>query len=147
MVHRGRGSGNANLIRTAREVNDGKPAYVVGKIGQAVAEAPQDSSIVVLGLSFKPDIDDLRESPALGIAVTVGKQYPSRRVVVVEPNIDALPPVLAELGNVELVSLEQAGEGAGVVALLVDHTPFRSADWDALGLGEAAWVDTRGVRR
>lgn len=138
---------NARLIRTAREVNDAKPAYVLGRIGQAVADTAGDCAVVVLGLAFKPDIDDLRESPALRIATTVAKQYPQRRIAVVEPHITELPPVLADLENVELVALEDAGRDAGVVVLLVDHSVFRAADWEALGLDVAAWIDTRGVRR
>lgn len=92
----------AKLIRTAREVNDGKPAYVIAKITEAV-EAEGAESIAALGIAFKPDIDDLRESPALSIVQQMAEKWPEKNILVAEPNVDALPESLTAYQNVQLV--------------------------------------------
>jgi len=136
----------SRLIRTAREVNDSKPAWVIDKVREAVAgiESP---TVAALGLAFKPNIDDLRESPARKIAAEIADTIPHARVLAVEPNIDELPGDLANRRNIELTSLEAAVAAADVVVLLVDHAEFREADTAALGLDTRAVVDTRGVWR
>jgi len=138
----------ARLIRTAREVNDAKPRWVLQQIKNALEQfhqahpAKPRSEIVVacLGIAFKPDIDDLRESPALGIVQKVAEL--GCRVQVVEPNIAALPASLQH-PNVELVALDQVLARADVVSVLVKHKPFISQVWaiaqmtaliDAVGL-------------
>lgn len=128
------------VIRAARDVNDGKPQWVLEKILSAVADhsAPV---VAALGLAFKPDIDDLRESPARRIVAEVADQLPHGKVLAVEPHIEALPAELANRRNVELVSAERALAEADVVALLVDHTSFRDLH------PEAASIDTRGLWR
>lgn len=109
----------ARLIRTAREVNDAKPRYVVEKIAKK-ADAIGTKTIACLGIAFKPDIDDLRESPAMEIVKSlVEKEYD---VLVVEPNIDILP--LGLEGKCRLVTLEEALL-APVQAILVGHREFR----------------------
>ncbi|NOR69115.1 MAG: UDP-N-acetyl-D-mannosamine dehydrogenase, partial [Methylomarinum sp.] len=92
----------ARLIRTAREVNDSKPEFVINKI-RKVAEAFKQPKIALLGLAFKADIDDLRESPAVDIAEKV-IQETIGDVLVVEPNIKSLPEKL-QADHVKLVSL------------------------------------------
>lgn len=129
------------LIRTAREVNDSKPGWVVEKI-KAAAVARPFGTIVLLGLSFKANIDDLRQSPAVEICAAVSEAFPNRRIVVVEPHIWELPPRLRERGNVELSQLNDAIEGAAVVALLVDHDEFLTGTTD---FGDATLIDTKGV--
>lgn len=122
----------ARLIRAAREVNSGKPDWVVDKIKIAVADALQarpdaraaDLTIAFFGLAFKPDIDDLRESPALEIACRVARDHPGG-LLAVEPNIKALPDALSEQGT-RLVSAEQALAEADIVVALVGHRSFRS---------------------
>lgn len=121
----------ARLIRVAREVNDDKPEYVVSKIELAVGKllranphkTAQDITIVCMGLAFKPDIDDLRESPAVLIARKVSC-LGLGRLLAVEPNIDKLPD---ELDNFELVSQEYAYEAADIYIALVKHREFLSA--------------------
>lgn len=139
----------ARLIRTAREVNDGKPQWVIDKVKLAVAEYLQanptktaaEVSIACFGLAFKPDIDDLRESPAMGITLALAEQF-AARMLAVEPNIDSLPGKLKDAG-VQLVSQEEALASANVVVLLVDHAPFRAAK-PAFGAGQHL-IDTKGI--
>ncbi|WP_372771431.1 UDP-N-acetyl-D-mannosamine dehydrogenase [Pseudoalteromonas sp.] len=130
----------AKLIKQARLVNDAKPEYVFNQI---LKEADEFKRPVVacFGLAFKADIDDLRESPALDIAVKLAKQD-GLEVLVVEPNIDALPNVF-EGTNAKLVSVEQAFEEAKVMAILVDHSEFKNVDaekWAAKVV-----IDSRGI--
>ena len=135
---------HARLIRTAREVNDAKPEWVLDKVRGAV-QGVVDPTIAVLGLAFKPDIDDLRESPARKIAGRLADEFAESDVLVVEPHIDELPKELANRRNVSLVVLPDAVAKADVVVLLVDHTAFKEADAATLGLAGRALVDTRGV--
>ncbi len=95
------------------------------------------------GLAFKANVDDLRESPALEIALRLAARYGSR-IRIVEPNVRKLPPGLAEHGS-ELVDLEEALRTCEVAILLVDHDQFRMVP-----LAERrhlAVLDTRGIWR
>ncbi|MCU1538406.1 MAG: nucleotide sugar dehydrogenase [Humibacillus sp.] len=142
----------ARLIRAARETNDARPGTVVRKVDEAVAASEHVArtgdgpvTIACLGLAFKADVDDLRESPALAITHTLATERSDARILVVEPHVSSLPPVLADLANVELVGVRQAVAQAQVVVLLVDHTTFR-----AVGPAELRGrqvVDTRGLWR
>jgi len=139
---------HARIIRCAREVNDSKPVWVLNKVKQAVEqlhiEKPSagraELTVACLGLAFKPDIDDLRESPALGIAQQVAML--GCKVLVVEPNIHELPKSLA-MDNVQLVSLEDAIKQADALCVLVKHTPFIEAT--ASLKTHPAVVDTVGL--
>ncbi len=119
----------AKLIRTARQINDAKPHWVLDKvraaIGKILMERPgttaADIWISVYGLAFKPDIDDLRESPALEIARALAAEHPGA-MLVVEPNIHALPP---GLGDARLVEADEAAS-ADIHLMLVDHEPFKT---------------------
>lgn len=121
----------AKLIRAAREVNDSKPQWVLEKVKRAVADyviahpgkATSELTIACFGLAFKPDIDDLRESPALEIAHEIAISHPGT-VMVVEPHIAELPAVLVAT-KTQLVSAETALEKADVLVLLVDHKAFK----------------------
>lgn len=132
---------SSRLIRTAREVNDAKPEWVLGKIDAAIKAVDGSPTIALLGLAFKPDIDDLRESPALDIAVQVAQRYPDTAIHVVEPNINELPAALQQFANVELTALEPAISTADVVVLLVDHKEFLNLD----PIVRSEVIDTRGV--
>lgn len=116
----------AKIIASARSVNDSKPAFVIEKIKRAAAsqaekkgKALKDVKIACLGLAFKADIDDLRESPAVRIAKDLASDF---KVLAVEPNIRKLPDSLASAG-VSLAPLDEALQ-ADVVALLVPHREF-----------------------
>lgn len=130
----------ANLIRTARMVNDSKPDFVIEKIKEAT-KSLQNPTIACLGLAFKANVDDLRESPAVKIVKELSAIY-DQTIYVAEPHIEELPKDLLEL-NVRLVKTEDAIEKADVVVLLVDHDYFKIVDKESL-LNKII-VDTRGL--
>ncbi len=137
----------ARLIRQSREVNDHKPEWVTGKVNEAIAglrKNRESVSIACLGLAFKANIDDLRESPSLEIAKSLAKDR-SAQILVVEPHITQLPDVLNSSSNVRLLGLAEALDMADIVVLLVDHDDFRAINQDALR-GKVI-VDTRGMIR
>jgi UDP-N-acetyl-D-mannosaminuronic acid dehydrogenase len=117
---------NSRIIKTAREINRHKTEWVVEKIRQSVAafreQNGREPSVALLGLAFKPDIDDLRESPALQVAMAVAA-VAGVRVMAVEPNIKshALLP---------LMELEDALREADIVAVLVAHRQFKNLHTD-----------------
>ncbi|EZQ19854.1 UDP-N-acetyl-D-mannosaminuronic acid dehydrogenase [Halopseudomonas bauzanensis] len=133
----------AKIIKAAREINDGKPEWVLAKIKSAIdeylLENPQatvaDVRVACFGIAFKADIDDLRESPALGIAKKVAQSHQGE-IFIVEPNIQALPQ---ELQGCKLSSIEK-GLQAEVVVILVDHKEFKvgGIDWKRA-------IDTKGL--
>ena len=131
---------SARIIRTAREINDAKPGYVIDKVKSAADEFKRPV-IACLGLAFKPDIDDLRESPALDITEALASSDIGQ-VIAVEPNIGEIPEKLGSLG-VELASLESALERANVLVVLVDHKQFKALH--AGDVNTKLVVDTRGL--
>merc|ERR1711879_126000 len=127
---------SARLIRTAREINDYKPGYVVEQVCNA-ADAFKEPVIACLGLSYKADIDDLRESPAVEIVTELARRDMGQ-LMGVEPNIDALPTSLEGL-DLSMASLDQALEKANIMLILVDHQPFKQlqpADHDRQSIGQ-----------
>lgn len=130
----------AKLIHTARNVNDYKPMYVVEKVKEK-ADRFKNPVIACLGLSFKANIDDLRESPAVEIVEKlVEMKIGSLRIA--EPHVKELPSLLNDK-EITLVSTEQAINEADIVLLLVDHEHFRNIDHYMLK--EKVLVDTRGI--
>ena len=112
----------AKLIHVARKVNDGKPEWVVEKVKTAIEEI-KNPVIACLGLSFKPDIDDLRESPAVEIVKSLAKLGVGK-LLVCEPNIERLPDRLSKLPDLEFVSMDRAVEDAQLILVLVKHKAF-----------------------
>lgn len=131
---------SARMIRTAREINDGKPGYVIEKVRKAADEFKRPV-IACLGLAFKADIDDLRESPALDITMELAAAG-GAEVLAVEPNIQTLPAKLAEK-DVKLVTLDEALERANVFVILVDHKQFKGLSNQ--DINTKVVVDTRGI--
>lgn len=119
----------AKIIRTAREVNDFKPDWVLNQVRAAILDILKfnpgmqisDVTVACLGLAFKADIDDLRESPAISIANKISQL--GCKVAAVEPNIEKLPPSL-EHTNIKLMNLDDALAHAEVVCVLVKHRAF-----------------------
>lgn len=121
----------AKLIATARQVNDNKPAWVIKKVQEAITcflqknpeKTARDVTIACFGLTFKADIDDLRESPALEITQTLAKIH-AGHVIAVEPNINRLPEQLLDI--VELKNIDDALLEADIFLMLVDHRIFKN---------------------
>ncbi|MDU8925044.1 UDP-N-acetyl-D-mannosamine dehydrogenase [Pasteurellaceae bacterium LIM206] len=138
----------ARLIHTARLVNDSKPDWVINKVNHLLldsltensAKSLTDIKIACLGLAFKPDIDDLRESPAVKITTKLAEKYPNQ-IFAVEPNIQHLPAKLQEKG-IQLVDLTTALATVDVVVLLVDHKEFKALQNLPQNIKV---VDTKGV--
>jgi UDP-N-acetyl-D-mannosaminuronic acid dehydrogenase len=129
----------ARLIRQAREVNDSKPEFVINQVKTAVAGL-ENPVIACLGLAFKADIDDLRESPAVRIVEQLA-ELGLGRLLVVEPHITELPRRLQK-ESIELTDAEDAIARADVVLLLVNHTPFKGY---AAQARSKRVIDTRGI--
>lgn len=134
----------ARLIRQARETNDSKPAWVVSEVESLLAANP-GGTVAALGLAFKANIDDLRESPSVGIVGELSRRFPQTEVIVAEPHIDELPKILSGLSNVRLAATEDAIKAADIVLLLVDHDVFKLVSMPSLA--DKKVVDTRGVWR
>ena len=125
---------HSNLIRTAREVNDAKPGWVINKVKE-YAEKFNKPKIACLGLAFKADVDDLRESPAFDIVKEL-QQDNVGELLVCEPN-------LSKHAEFNLCSLGDAITDADIVLLLVDHKQFKEID--KAELSEKLVIDTRGI--
>ena len=134
----------ARLIHTAREVNDSKPEWVINKVKIAIADFLQanstktakDVTVACYGLAFKPDIDDLRESPALQIAKSIAHMH-SGITLGIEPNIQELP---SNIDEIELIDFEVAKQTADIHVMLVDHKEFKESN-----LTPEKIIDTKGV--
>lgn len=131
----------SRLIRTARQVNDDKPEYVIEKICSAVRSSGA-KAVAALGLAFKANIDDLRESPAVEIVRGLGARLPDTTINVVEPHIDELP-VSLHGKNLRLTSLDSALAASEVLVLLVDHNQFE--DLTREQIEGSLIIDTRGT--
>ena len=107
---------NSRIIKTAREINDSKPEWVVDKI-KAATDSMSTKKVACLGLAFKPDIDDLRESPAVRVVESLIEQ--GYNVFCVEPNIN-------EHEKYNLIDIKKAIAEFDVIVLLVKHKEFTS---------------------
>lgn len=131
----------SRIIRTAREVNDAKPGYVIEQV-EAALKARPDARIACFGMAYKPDVDDFRESPSLDIAKALTARHPGK-VVCCDPFSHALPEAEAKAAGLRFVDAEQALEQSDIVVMLVGHRAFRSIPLPA---GKAV-VDTVGFWR
>lgn len=131
---------NTPLIRTAREVNDGKTDHVIARAA-AMIEANPGVPVACLGLAFKANIDDFRESPALKIATALAARF-GNRIRIVEPYAAQLPAALATTGAT-LIDIDTAIERCPVMIVLVDHDVFRSVPLEERDGKQV--LDTRGI--
>ena len=140
---------HARLIRCAREVNNSKPSWVVEKVKIAVNSliaADSDRlaetvTISCLGLSFKANIDDTRESPSVDIVRSLAREHLGL-VLVAEPHLGSLPYSLRD-ERVTLVTTDEAIDRADVVVILVDHQSFKKINPSSIGT--RMLIDTRGI--
>lgn len=130
----------ANIIKQARLTNDAKPHYVIDKVMAAMDEFKQPV-VACLGLAFKADIDDLRESPAVQIAAELADKNMGE-ILTVEPNIQRLPEQI-QASNIQLVSLDEALLKANIIVILVDHQEFKVAEQSLFDAKVV--IDTRGI--
>jgi UDP-N-acetyl-D-mannosaminuronic acid dehydrogenase len=129
----------STLLKAARQVNEAKPNTVLDRVLKAIEGVPKPV-VACLGLAFKADVDDLRNSPALAIAERIAKEKAT--VLAVEPNIEGLPKSLAAF-DVKLTDTFTAIDRADVIVLLVDHRQFRYIDRNSLSKKKV--IDTRGL--
>lgn len=128
------------LIKSARRINDYKSEYILERIMEAVIKIDKPV-IACFGISFKADIDDLRESPALKIVKCLSNKI-EQNILIVEPNIKELPVELKTNRNLQLVSTEVATKNADILVLLVNHREFYGLTINAT---KKAIIDTRGI--
>jgi len=128
----------AKLIKIARHVNDSMPDFVVQRVLETVADIKRPI-VTVLGLTYKANVDDIRESPALAIA---RKLIRTKRVM-----LRVCDPYVKKYAGLKMFSLRDAIKGADCVVLLVDHRQFREARWNRLyaTMRHPKVVDTRGI--
>ncbi len=124
----------AKLIKTARLVNDAKPEWVIEKV-KSRAEKFKKPVIGCLGLAFKADVDDLRESPAVDIVRKLIKDDVGK-ILISEPN-------LTKHDEFDLITCEELIHRADIILLLVDHKEFKGIK--TLELNEKVLIDTRGI--
>ncbi|MGP9530327.1 UDP-N-acetyl-D-mannosamine dehydrogenase [Psychrobacter sp. AOP7-A1-18] len=131
----------AKIIRAAREINDSKPDWVINKINAEIDKLKEQGiekpTVALLGLAFKPNIDDLRESPAVNIAQKM-LDADNATILLVEPNITKLE--IDFLSKHPLVTLEGAIESAHLLVFLVAHREFKLVD-----INERNFIDVVGL--
>jgi len=136
---------DTDLIRAARKVNDAKPHHLAE---QVIAAAREQAAPVIacLGLAYKADIDDLRQSPAVTVVQRLAEAMTENgEILCVEPHIETLPPDLEGVAGITLAGLDDALERADIVVLLVDHRVFKDLARERLSAKQV--FDARGIWR
>lgn len=136
--------GLAKLIKTAREVNDRRPHHVAEQVVMK-AQRFRSPTIACLGLTFKANVDDARESPAIEVVGLIAKALPEVEVLAVDPYVETMPKHLEDHKNIRLENAYDAVDRADIVVLLVEHDPFKAIRHTRLG-GKVVY-DTRGAWR
>ncbi|WP_168626097.1 MULTISPECIES: UDP-N-acetyl-D-mannosamine dehydrogenase [unclassified Cryobacterium] len=134
----------ARLVRVAREVNDSKPHHVARQVLERASRF-RDPTIACLGLTFKANVDDMRESPAVDVVTAIADADPDVDIRVVEPFSNSLPPALEGRARVRMQPTGEAIDDADIVVLLVDHDQFKAIPRSRLE-GRVVF-DTRGAWR
>ena len=132
----------ARLIRTAREINDARPLAVVDATSAAT---PEGGTVACLGLAFKANVDDLRESPSVDVVRMLAASRPDVQILAVEPHVSSLPSELQDVTNVRLADAVEAVNRSDTAVLLVDHRAFKALD--PVLLATKSLIDTRGMWR
>ena len=132
------------LIKIAREVNDSKPHHVAAQVTKT-ARRFRDPVVACLGLTFKANVDDIRESPAREVITLIADALPDADIRVSDPYVDELPPELAGRSNVTLQRASSALADADIVTMLVEHDQFKALSRSLLE-GKVVY-DTQGVFR
>ncbi|MBA8792691.1 UDP-N-acetyl-D-mannosaminuronic acid dehydrogenase [Friedmanniella endophytica] len=140
----GAAPGLSKLIKVAREVNDSKPHHVAAQVARRAARF-RDPVIACLGLTFKANVDDVRESPAREVVSLIAESLPDAEIMVCDPYVEELPRELADRSNVRLQRATAAITGADIVVMLVEHDQFRALSRNLLE-GKVVF-DTQGVLR
>lgn len=130
------------LIQAARHVNDSKPEFLMAKIAE-ILESCSNDVVALFGLSFKANIEDLRESPSLRILEMLRQHFPSNQILVVEPNIRDLPEQYANDSKIKLVPLEEALVNADTLVFLVEHSEFLGINVD--DIKNKTIIDAKGI--
>ena len=133
----------ATLIKAARGVNDAKPTHIARRAAASL-DSGDARPIACLGLAYKANIDDLRESPAITVVRGLS-DLTERELLLVEPHIDGLPGSLADIPSAILCYLEDALSKAGTIILLTDHRAFKVIEKSRLT--DKVIIDTRGMWR
>ena len=115
----------SNILKMARQTNDSRPHFVARRILDHAKTKGGD--IILLGLSYKPDVDDFRESPAVEVAVEIARNYQGD-ILIVEPFSQSLPKELLGFGNVRMVDFSAFSGNHDVVVILTHHTIFKSVE-------------------
>ncbi len=131
---------HARIIRTAREVNEAKTEHVIERARAMLRDNP-DAPVACLGLAFKPNIDDFRESPAVKVAATLAREF-GDRIRLVEPFASDLPMEFAGT-SARLIDLDAALDDCPIFIVLVDHDVFKSVPLDERA--DKTVYDTRGI--
>jgi UDP-N-acetyl-D-mannosaminuronic acid dehydrogenase len=117
----------SRIIAAAREINNYKAEWCAEKVVNAILRFELENGrkpvVAMMGVAFKPDIDDLRESPAKAIISKVMQSAGNSPILVVEPNV-------AEHNVFKLTPYKEAYAQADIAVFLTAHTPFRSLEWD-----------------
>ena len=129
------------LVQAARQVNDGMPKVIADRV-ITECERLDNPVVVCLGLAYKSDVADLRESPAIAVIEHLQARLRGQ-ILVVEPFVSALPAEIGDNGAIKLVNLDEGLAAADVVVLLTDHSVF--ADISRESLASKAVIDSRGM--
>lgn len=116
----------SKIIATAREINNYKSFWCAEKVKNAMLEFELKNHrkpvVAMMGLAFKPNIDDLRESPAKHIVAKVMQSCNNAEILVVEPNVK-------EHNVYKLTDYQEAYRRADIVVFLTAHNPFKTLPW------------------
>jgi UDP-N-acetyl-D-mannosaminuronic acid dehydrogenase len=134
----------ARLIRTAREVNDRKPHHVAEQV-VAKAQRFRSPTVACLGLTFKANVDDIRQSPAIDVVGFIAEALPDVEILLADPYVASVPPKLAAYPNLRMAQAADAVERADIIVLLVEHEAFRALRHTVFN-GKVVY-DTRGAWR